>query len=121
MESLQGLGNVVGEYVGDGQGEAANEAQTSYLDEFLDVGVTVDHEVDGEVASEEEDDISDLQPLVFAYDCETTGLSIYNDHVIEIAAEVVQCPVPYSKTTYCTLVKTSRRIPAAGVFIRTVV
>ena len=113
MVSLKGLGNVVGEYVGDGKGEAENEAQTSYLDELLDVGVEQD--VDGEVESKEEDDISDLQPLVIAYDCETTGLSIYNDHVIEIAAEVVQCPVPYSKTTYCTLVKTSRRIPAAGV------
>ena len=115
MQSLQGLGNLVGEYVGDGQGEVENEAQTSYLDDFLDVGL--EHEVDDEVAREEEDNISDFQPLVFLYDCETTGLSIYNDHIIEIAAEVVQCPVPYNKTTYCTLVETSRRIPKAGVYL----
>ena len=51
-------------------------------------------------------------PLLFLYDCESTGLSIYKEHIIEIAAEVVNPPVSYSRTTFESLVKTARSISA---------
>lgn len=57
------------------------------------------------------DDIDNAQPLLVLYDCETTGLNIYTDHIIEIAAEVINSPVP---SLFSSLVKTSRRIPLSG-------
>ena len=55
------------------------------------------------------------QPLLIAFDCETTGFGIYSEDIIEIAAEVVHCPVPCSNLTYESLVKTSRQIPKEGI------
>lgn len=48
--------------------------------------------------------------LLFFYDCETTGLSHYEDHIIEIASEVI---VPddlssITKTEFSSLCHTSR-------------
>ena len=63
---------------------------------------------------DEEDDIRDAQPLLIFYDCETTGFSIYNDHITDIGAKVVASPIPLSSPTFSSLVKTSKRIPAAG-------
>ena len=58
------------------------------------------------------DSSADEQPLLFLYDSETTGLKTYDDHIIEIAAEVVDSPV---NGTFSSLVKTSRQIPAHGM------
>lgn len=49
-------------------------------------------------------------PLLIFYDCETTGLSIYDDHLTDIAAKVVKSPVPLSSPTFSSLVRTSRRL-----------
>lgn len=108
MEALQGVGNVVGEYAGDGQGETENVSPTE-IDFYTDIGEDDDLSVEQtEVSSD------DAHPLYFLYDCESTGLSIYSDHIIEIAAEVVNSPVTSSNTTFASLVKTSRRIPTPG-------
>ena len=111
MQVLQDLGNTVGEYVGDGQGE--NESPLQALDPFLDdeAGIGDDSGFD-DVSMEDSSD--DAKPLLFLYDCESTGFSIYNDHIIEIAAEVVNSPVACSNGTFSSLVKTSRRIPVPG-------
>ena len=80
-----------------------------------------DNDVDLEDVDSVVDDLSmevssdHALPLLFLYDCETTGLSIYNDHIIEIAAEVVDCPVMCSNGTFFSLIKTSRQIPAQGM------
>ena len=66
---------------------------------------------------QQEDSTDNAHPLMFLYDCETTGLSIYNDHIIELAAEVMDCPVPHTNLSFSSLVKTSRRIPLPGNFI----
>lgn len=66
------------------------------------------------VEFEEVDSSDDAYPLLIFYDCETTGLGIYNDHITDIAAKVVACPVPLSSPTFSSLVKTSRHIPAVG-------
>lgn len=109
---LQDLGNIVGHYAGDGQGEAESVSQAVDID-ILD-SLDADSDID-DLEMEQRDESSDAKPLLFLYDCETTGFSIYNDHTIEIAAEVVNCPVACSNGTFSSLVKTSRRIPAAGI------
>ena len=65
-------------------------------------------------STEKESGIVDEHPLLIFYDCETTGLSIYNEHLTDIAAKVIASPVPLSNPTFSSLVKTSRRIPAPG-------
>ena len=100
-----GVGNIVGEYVGEVESESMKEV---VVDMSTDSGVDLSMELT-------EDSSDDAKPLLFFYDCETTGLSIYNDHIIEIAAQLVDCPVPYSNTTFSTLIKTSRRLPTAGM------
>lgn len=114
MEVLQGLGNIVGNYAGDGQGEAESVSQAVNMDVDVDADVDADVGADSGVddlsMEQSKESSDDVKPLLFLYDCETTGLSIYNDHIIEIAAELVDCPVAFS-----SLVKTSRRIPAPGI------
>jgi uncharacterized protein YprB with RNaseH-like and TPR domain len=51
----------------------------------LDFGA-VDADWEDEESLEDEN-----QPLLIFYDCETTGLSIYSDHITDIAAKVVTC------------------------------
>ena len=67
-----------------------------------------------EVASVKRKATSVTCNLVFAYDCDTTGLSIYIDH-IKIAAEVVQCRSCAIHLLHSS--ETSQRTPAAGVFL----
>ena len=114
METLRGLGSAVGEYAGDGQGEMESDAMaaTSAEQESIDAEPEVD---DQSMEEEEEENSDDLHPLLFFYDCETTGFSIYNDHITDIAARVVASPVPLSCPTFSSLVKTARRIPPAGL------
>ena len=111
MGALQSLGNEVGEYVGDGQGDVETESSTPPVEV-----VDADSDVDDTSIEQDGGDSSDgAQPLLVLYDCETTGFSIYNDHIIEIAAEIVDCPLPYNNISFSSLVKTSRQIKAEGI------
>ena len=110
MENIRGAGCAVGEYVGEGQGESGVQEPTSV---DLDV-VGAEPEVDDQVEDDDEDGSDNAQPLLIFYDCESTGLSIYNDYLTDVAAKVVNCPVPLNSPTFSSLVKTSRHIPAAG-------
>lgn len=120
MEKIRGAGCVVGEYAGNGQGEKENEPENAAekssspstdLD-FGDFGA-----VDGDWLFEEphEDEMDNDGSLLIFYDCETTGFSIYSDHITDIAAKVVASPVPVPNSTFSSLVKTSRSIPSAGM------
>ena len=54
-------------------------------------------------------------PLLLFYDCETTGFSVYAEHITEIAAKVVGVPLSScSQPTFSSLVKTSRNISKKG-------
>ena len=109
MKALQELGSAVGEYHGSGQGESDSVGHIVLGD---DLGLAED------LSEEQNEESTDYaHPLMFLYDCETTGLSIYSDNIIEIAAEVFDCPVPHTNTTYSSLVKTSRRIPLLKIRI----
>ena len=44
----------------------------------------------------------------------TTGLSIYSEHITDIAAKVVDPPVELGAPTFSSLVRTGRSISAIG-------
>ncbi len=71
-------------------------------------------EVDDDEQSSTLEDIENQQPLLALFDCETTGFSIYNDHIIDIGAKVISSPVPVSQPTFSSLVRTPRNIPGPG-------
>ena len=107
MTSLAGLGEAVGEYSGHGQGEQEYPTQ---LDQ--------DGESDDEDSMETCDtnsETSDTKP-VHIFDIETTGLSIYNDHITEIGAKVVGMPSQLISPSFTSLVHTPH-ISSAGTYI----
>ena len=57
-----------------------------------------------------------VAPLLFFFDTETTGRNIYEDHIIELAAKVIETPPSGSVTEpiFSTLVHTSRGIHSEG-------
>lgn len=111
MEQLRSAGATVSEYVGNGQGEAESADTEGKSDEDAEPGVDDHHE--DEVDSDSSSD--DAHPLLFFYDCETTGFSIYSEHITEIAAKVVGVPLSsFSQPTFSSLVKTSRNISKKG-------
>lgn len=60
----------------------------------------------------------DGHPLLFFYDCETTGFSVYNEHITEIAAKVVGFPLSLlSRPAFSSLVMTTRNIPKVGEYM----
>ena len=55
------------------------------------------------------------RPLLFLFDTETTGLNIYEDHIVEIAAKVTGVPLSIvTQPSYSSLVHTPRNIPSKG-------
>ena len=117
MEQLRCAGATVGEYVGNGQGERERTDIEDKCDEEAEPVVDDDHEC--EEASGDIDD--NAPPLLFFYDCETTGFSIYTEHITEIAAKVVGVPLSsFSQPTFSSLVKTSRNISKKGITIKVV-
>ena len=95
MEFIRRIGNLVGDYVGDGQGDSEHATQAIVSTELnsvdADVGV-----VKGQSLDDEDDISNNAEPLPFVYDCETTGLSVYDDHITDIAAMVVASPMSLS-------------------------
>ncbi len=107
MERLVRAGCTVGEYVGDGQGETESVVAQSHVEEIDEVGDSGDEQ-------STTDDNEDQQPLLILYDCETTGFSMYTDHIIDIAAKVIASPVPVNQPSFSSLVRTPRNIPGPG-------
>ena len=105
MEQLRSVGHAVGEYVGNGQGDTESTEPISddpVVDEGLD-------------EEEDEDSTDNANPLLFFYDCETTRLSIYDEHITEVAAKVIGVPASsISQPTFSKLVKTTRHISKKG-------
>jgi len=64
-----------------------------------------------------DDDNTDLEggdfPLFILFDCETTGFSIYSDHITEIGAKVIASLIPIINPTFSSLVRTARNIPGS--------
>ena len=115
METLRRVGCTIGEYVGDGRGEADTMApSTVNPSSVVDSPVDADPVVEYQSAEGDEDDgdgddkcgVDDTRPLLILYDCETTGLSIYSEHITDIAAKVFDPPTELSTPTFSSLVWT---------------
>ena len=50
------------------------------------------------------------RPLLILFNSETTGLSIYSDHITDVGAKVLTPPVHLSVPTFSYLVRTARTI-----------
>ena len=91
-ERLRGAGGTVGEYAGDGQGEAESAI---LIPEAVGDPVDADPGFDCQQSEEDEDGdgdescSDDSHPLLILFDCETTGLSVYSDHITDIGAKVI--------------------------------
>lgn len=121
MERLGSSGCVVGDYIGGGHGnseDSTDDAASVATDMEVDAQPVLDLagcQNDGDRVPVG-DHNEDKTPVYIFYDCESTGLSIYNEHLTEVAAEAVfiDCPPHLNQPTYSSLVRTTRRIPAAG-------
>ena len=113
MAHLRHVGHAVGEYVGDGQGDREVEVD---MEEPPDRDAESD--ADEGLNDEEEDGSDNAHPLLFFYDCEATGLSIYDDNITDIAAKVMGVPLnSVSKPFFSSLVHTPHNIPKRGITI----
>ena len=57
------------------------------------------------------------KPLLFIYDCETTGGSFYQDHIVEVGSMVIAPDgVSISNNEFSSLCHTSRHIAHKGLF-----
>jgi len=54
--------------------------------------------------------------LFFLYDCKITRLSIYANHINDIAAKVIHLPVEVNVPTFTSMVKTGRTIFTTGKY-----
>uniref|UniRef100_A0A1X7TME0 Exonuclease domain-containing protein n=1 Tax=Amphimedon queenslandica TaxID=400682 RepID=A0A1X7TME0_AMPQE len=77
---------------------------------------TEDVEVHCDIDYVNENRSNDAHPLSIFYDCETTGFSVYNEHITVIAAKVVGVPLSlFSQPILSSLMKTSRNISKKSV------
>ena len=69
---------------------------------------------------EEEEEVvytTESHPLLFFFDCETTGFNVYNECITELAAKVIAVPVSsLSQPTFSRLVMTTKNIPDIGMY-----
>ena len=119
MLQRQDVGIAVGEYQGRGQGEnVAHDLVVEPVSMEFE-GEEEDSFVDNSFVSEIPP--SDELPLLFFFDVETTGLVVFNDVIIDVAAKVVDIPPSVvSMPTYQSLVRTSKSVPEKGIFYATI-
>lgn len=115
MHRISEAGCSTGEYVGDGRGEDVAMNEPPNDDNLPD---ELEPQVVEATDEEMECDGNHDKPLLILYDCETTGLSIYKDHITEIAAKVVNSPIPLDFPTFSSLVRSGRSISATGKFAK---
>ncbi|XP_065915443.1 uncharacterized protein [Dysidea avara] len=116
MDTLKTTGVSTSSYKGDslldnGNDESGDENNNGSGDDLDDDGLFVH---DDDPVSDGADCNSDPNclPLLFVFDCETTGLHIYKDHIVELAAQVVVPEgVSVSTNEFSSLCYTARRIP----------
>ena len=108
MAQLCGAGDSVGEYVGGGKADIEDIAECT----FEDCDTDYDH-VEGEQI--ENGDVVVTENAHPLFDIETTGLSIYEDHIIEIVSKIVGIPCsPITCPSFSSLVHTPKNIPPIG-------
>ena len=109
MVTLEAVGISTATYSAD---TAMEDATADAVDNEEDVNF--DEEPDNSLSTTPTVSLDGKQLLIF-YDCETTGGSHYNEHVIEIASTVmVPDNIHISTPEFSSLCRTSRHIAAIG-------
>ena len=121
MITLRAVGCTTAEYVGSsGTAEATSSTAIEERDEVVDeedqpFGDDNNADECEEVSANVNGPSSDELPLLFFFDCESTGGSMYTDHMIEVGAKVVAVPhsVSITQRQYGSLIHSSRSIAKA--------
>ena len=106
MITLRAVGCTTAEYVGSsGTAKATSSTAIKERDEVVDEedqSFGDDNNADEceEVSANLDGPSSDELPLLFFFDCESTGGSMYTDHMIEVGAKVVAVPDSVSITQH---------------------
>ena len=109
MVTLQAVGISTSLYVGDTAVPECEEDDDNEEDE-QDEGILIENiTVDSTPCSG--------KPLLFIYDCETTGGSFYQDHIVEVGSMVIAPDgVSIHNDEFSSLCHTSRHIARKGLF-----
>ena len=122
MVTLRAVGCTTTEYVGSSGTADSSESLTDVdCEEAEDDEAEADNDATGDDCDPSADnrDTEELQsnmlPLLFFYDCESTGGSTYDDHIIEVGAKVVAAPdsADIPQLEYSSLIHFSRTIVKA--------
>ena len=121
MITLRAVGCTTAEYVGSsGTAEATSSTAIEERDEVVDeedqpFGDDNNADECEEVSANVNGPSSDELPLLFFFDCESTGGSMYTDHMIEVGAKVVAVPdsVSITQRWYGSLIHSSQSITKA--------
>ena len=119
MITLRAVGCTTAEYVGSSStAEATSSTVIEEGDEEEDEEDQPSEDENNEseeVSADVDGPSEDELPLLFFFDCETTGGSMYNDHIIEVGAKVVAVPgsAGITEHRYGSLIHSSRSIAKA--------
>ena len=122
MVTLRAVGCTTAEYVGSSGSADTSESPADDVDcdEAEDNQAEADNDATGDdcdpsTESHTEELQSNMLPMLFFYDCESTGGSTYDDHIIEVGAKVVAAPdsADIPQLEYSSLVHSSRTIVKA--------
>lgn len=120
MITLRAVGCTTAEYVGSsGTAEATSSTVEDEVDNEEDQPSGYEGDENNADESEEVsadvDRPSDELPLLFFFDCESTGGSMYTDHIVEVGAKVIAVPnsVNITQHQYGSLIHSSRSIVKA--------
>ena len=122
MVTLHAVGCTTAEYVGSSGTPDTSEspAEDVDCDEAEDDQAEADNDATGDdcdpsTENHTEELQSNMLPMLFFYDCESTGGSTYDDHIIEVGAKVVAAPdsADIPQLEYSSLVHSSRIIVKA--------
>ena len=113
MQRPRAVGHATGHYMGNGQGDIEDNDLVFPAISEVQLRENIS---EGAVDTEQDADSAVSQQLLCFYDCETTGLSIYDDHITEIAAKPIGISGLFTNMpSFSSLVHTSRNIPRQGL------
>ena len=122
MITLRAVGCTTAEYVGSpGTAEATSSTAIEERDKVVDeedqpFGDDSNTDECEKVSADVDGPSSDELPLLFFFDCESTGRSMYTDHMIEVGEKVVAVPnsVSITQRQYGSLIHSSPSIAQAA-------
>ena len=119
MLTLQAVGVGTAFYDGDSAVQSEVQAEDDGGDEYHNDDAVASCSDDAIMFLEESEspssDDNGSSPVLFLYDCEATGGSIYKDHIIEVASLVIEPDdASVSVKSFSSLCRSSRHICKIG-------